>query len=100
MAKEKGSLTINKQVEYYHKAAEEGSIPDEQNPVSIVQTFPNELLLKIALEQLDIRPFATHELKSRGLNKECKWVGFSKAEAIWEKTKQTTTRNKKSLRRL
>lgn len=95
MAKAKGNLTINKQVEYYLKAAEQGSIPDEQNPVTVVQMFSNELLSKIASRQLDMKPFAVHELMSRGLDKEGKWVGFLKAETIWSSLKQMETKGRK-----
>lgn len=98
MAKSKNSLSANKQVEYYKKALNDGTIPDEQNPVAMVQVFSPELLIKIALGHLDMKSFAIYELKARGLGKKGKWVGFSQAEAIWEKANQAEKR--KYLRRL
>lgn len=65
MAKGRSKPTNNKQVEHYKRAMEEGDIPDEQNPVSEVQVFPGELLVKIALGELDMRAFAVHELKTQ-----------------------------------
>lgn len=100
MAKKRDNLTIKKQIEFYKKAAEEGSIPDEQNPVSVLQTFSTELLLKIAMKELNMKSFAAHELKSRGLDKEGQWVGFPKAEAIWQAIEQIETKNRKQRSRL
>jgi hypothetical protein len=75
-------------------------MPDGQNPVAMLQIFSVELLLKIALGQLDMKPFAIRELKCRGLGRKGEWVGFSQAEVVWEKTKHVGTKNSKHLRML
>lgn len=100
MAKSKNSLSINKQIEYYKKALDDSIIPDEQNPIAMLQIFSAELLLKIASGQLDMKPFAIRELKCRGLGRKGEWVGFSQAEVVWEKTKHAGTKNSKHLRML
>jgi hypothetical protein len=64
----------------------------------MVQAFSPALLIKIALGHLDMKTFAISELRARGLGKKGKWVGFSQAEAIWEKAHQAEKR--KHLRRL
>lgn len=98
MIKARNNPIGSKQVEYYRKALEEDTIPDEQNPIAILQVFSAELLLKIALGQLDMKPFAIHELKCRGLGRKGEWVGFSQAEVVWEKTKHAGTKSSKHLR--
>lgn len=75
------------QIEYYRKAAEEGTIPDAQNPLHILQGTDVRLLTQIANRQLDMVALARHELQQRGLNNEGKWVGF--AEAKKEQAKNT-----------
>ena len=95
--KARNNPTSSKQVEYYRKALEGGTMPDEQNPIAMLQIFSAELLLKIASGQLDMKPFAIHELKGRGLGRKGEWVGFSQAEVVWEKTKHAGTKSRKHL---
>lgn len=97
MIKARNNPIGSKQVEYYRKALEEGIMPDGQNPVAMLQIFSAELLLKIASGQLDMKPFAIHELKGMGLGRKGEWVGFSQAEVVWEKTKHVGTKSSKHL---
>lgn len=75
---------INKQAyKALNKAAIDGTMSDDKNPVFILSRTNTELLLAIANGELDIVNLAKFELSSRGIGSNGKWAGFDKAEKQW-----------------
>ncbi|MEE1946395.1 hypothetical protein VRU48_14825 [Pedobacter sp. KR3-3] len=70
------------QIESYLKVAEDGSIPDEQNPLFVFSLTHPYLLAKLAYGEIDPVQFAKRELAQRGLDREGKWIGFGEAEKL------------------
>jgi len=66
------------QIEKYRKAAEEGTIPDNENPLFIFSTTSNKLLVMGLNQEFNFTEMAKHELAARGLNSKGEWVGFNK----------------------
>ena len=64
------------QWEQYQEAAKRGTIKDELNPIFIFGMTHNELLVKIASGELDMKDLAKRELAARGFDARGKWIGF------------------------
>ena len=69
---------INSQIEEWKKAAQDGTIPDEQNPLFIFSLTSNALLIKIATGELDVLKIVLYELGSRGYDNDGEYIGFIK----------------------
>lgn len=70
------------QIAHYRKAADEGSIPDDLNPLFLLHGVHTDLLLSIIHRNFDVVRLAKMELADRGLDLKGEWVGFRKAEEI------------------
>ncbi len=68
------------QIEKYRKAAEEGTIPDEENPLFLFSTTANKLLVMGLNKGFDFNVLARRELAERGLNLKGEWIGFQQKE--------------------
>jgi hypothetical protein len=64
------------QIDYYSKAASDGSVADDKNPVFMLQMVHSDLLVGILRHDFDVVELAKYELKMRGLNQQGEWVGF------------------------
>lgn len=51
-------------------------LSDENNPIFMLQNIPNELLINIINNYIDIKELAIQELKNRGYNEIGKYIGF------------------------
>lgn len=51
-------------------------LSDENNPIFMLQNIPNELLINIINNNIDIKELAIQELKNRGYNEIGKYIGF------------------------
>lgn len=67
------------QVLKYKKAAENGSMPDEENPLFLFSLTNAKLLVKLLRKDFDLREMVKHELSNRGLDNSGKWIGFKRA---------------------
>ena len=81
------------QIEYYMKQAATGELPDEKNPLFILQTVHTDLLVKIVSRDFNITSLASRELSQRGLNDQGKYVGFGQVKTA----KKSVKRKGKSL---
>lgn len=63
------------QLEKYRNAAEEGSIPDEENPIFLLSVTPVALLLQIVRREINVVELAKMQLENRGLDLNGNWVG-------------------------
>lgn len=70
------------QIEFYRKAADDGSIPDAENPLFVFNITGSLMLTMLAYGDIDPVEIAKMELANRGLDKEGKWVGFEEAEKL------------------
>jgi hypothetical protein len=70
------------QIEYYLKAAEDGSIPEAENPLFIFSLTGSLMLAQLAYGEFDPVLVAKRELANRGLDKEGNWIGFKEAEEL------------------
>jgi len=76
---DKGTDMTKEQIAHYRKAAEDGTIPDDQNPLFLLQGVHIDLLLNIINRDFNVVRLAVHELADRGLNLKGEWVGFDNA---------------------
>jgi len=51
---------------------------DDYNPDYMFQTMPSELISAIVNGHIDPIMLAKKELENRGLDNNCKWIGFKK----------------------
>lgn len=56
---------------------------DENNPNYILNITPTEVLIKIAIGEIDINQLVQDQLKNRGIDKSGAWVGFKESSKIW-----------------
>ncbi len=68
------------QIEIYRKAADLGTIPDNMNPLFLLQGVHPHLLIRIVNLEFNVQDLAKHELQSRGLNEKGEWAGFKKEQ--------------------
>jgi len=59
-------------------------LPDDLNPELMFQLTHRELLLQALRGEIDLLALARREMADRGLGKNGEWVGFKKADKIWE----------------
>jgi hypothetical protein len=64
------------QIEKYRKAADEGTIPDAENPLFLFQGISTKLLVMGLNKEIGFAELARHELSARGLSLKGEWVGF------------------------
>jgi hypothetical protein len=67
--------------EKYKQAAEDGSIPDDENPLFLFQGTTTKLLVMGINKEFSFAELARQELANRGLNLKGEWVGFKNAAA-------------------
>lgn len=65
-----------KQIEQYRKAADDGSLPDKENPIFLFQTTSTSLLVKIVNGEISPTHLARYELRGRGLDDVGENIGF------------------------
>lgn len=65
---------------FYRKAAEEGTMPDAQNPIFVFSSTHKDLLLKIVKGEFNLIELAGQELRDRGFDISGNWVGFYRSE--------------------
>lgn len=82
-----------KQIAQYQKAAEEGTIPDSENPLFIFSLASAKLLGMGIQGKFSFTELAKRELANRGLNLKGEWVGLAKAKQLMYKN-NTGKRNK------
>lgn len=70
------------QMKQYRKAAENGTIPDNENPIFIFSQTSAQLLAKGIKGEFSFTQLAKMTLASRGLNLKGEWIGFDKAEQL------------------
>lgn len=68
------------QIESYRKASEDGSLPDDLNPVYLFSTTKTQLLVKLVKGDVNALDLVRYELAERGLDMEGKWIGFEAAK--------------------
>lgn len=83
------------QLDKYSKAAVEGTIPDEENPIYLFSTTSTKLLVLALNKEFSLTELARMQLASRGLNVKGEWVGFGPAS---EKLKKHMDAPKKNSR--
>jgi hypothetical protein len=66
------------QIKKYNKAAMDGNIPDDENPVFLFQDTATRLLVMGINREFNFTLLARQELENRGLNLKGEWVGFNK----------------------
>jgi len=54
------------------------------NLLEHLQPLPTELLSAMAKGEVDTQAIAARLMAERGLDREGKWVGFEKANAVWQ----------------
>ena len=64
------------QIEKYRKAAEEGTLPDDMNPLYLFSTTRSDLLIKFLNREFSFTAVAKQTLRERGLSTSGKWIGF------------------------
>ena len=60
---------------------------DEETTMNLLehlQPLPTELLSAMAKGEVDTQAIAARLMAERGLDREGKWVGFEKANAVWQ----------------
>lgn len=62
------------------KAADQGTIPDEENPLFLFSGTATELLIRLVRGEIDALQLAKKTLSDRGLDRDGKWVGFDEAQ--------------------
>jgi len=65
--------------EKYKQAAEDGSIPDNENPLFLFQGTTTKLLVMGINKEFSFAGLARQELANRGLNMKGEWIGFKNA---------------------
>jgi hypothetical protein len=66
------------QLEKYNRAAIDGSIPDDENPLFLFQGASTKLLVMGLNKEFSFTTLARMELEYRGLNLKGEWAGFNK----------------------
>lgn len=66
--------------EKYRKAFEDGSIPDDLNPLSLFSITATNLLVRGLAGEFSFTELAKYQLVNRGLNLKGEWVGYEKAK--------------------
>lgn len=64
------------QIDKYRNAADDGSIPDAENPLFLFQGTSVKLLVMALNKEFSLNELAKRELTERGLNIKGEWVGF------------------------
>lgn len=54
------------------------------NLIEHMQPLPTELLLAMALGEVDMQAVAARAMTERGLDKQGRWVGFERAAKEWQ----------------
>ncbi len=65
------------QIKKYTQASEDGTIPDQENPLFLFQTTSAKLLVMGLNKEFSFTSLAKKELADRGLNLKGEWVGFN-----------------------
>lgn len=73
-------MMTGQQIKKYEKAAEEGTIPDDENPLFIFSLTSSKLLAMGIQGEISLMQLAKMQLVARGQNLKGEWVGFEKAE--------------------
>lgn len=76
------------QIKKYEKAAEEGTIPDDENPLFLFSLISSRLLAMGIKGEISFMQLAKMQLAARGENLKGEWVGFEKAEQLLPGRKQ------------
>lgn len=92
--KVKGWLS-DEELQQLRKAAEEGTLEDELNPLSIFCNTRAKLLGKIVKGEINAVQLAMLELADLGLNPEGQWIGHEKAQALYGLKKQKYSKGKR-----
>jgi hypothetical protein len=85
------------QIEKYKKASEDGSIPDNENPLFLFSLASSKLLCLGINGEFSFAEIARHTLASRGHNLKGEWVGFDKAKELLFPKKGKVNRIKRKL---
>lgn len=80
------------QIRKYNRAAEEGTIPDAENPLFLFSITHTKLLVKLLSGKLDVEQLVRMELRNRGLNDKGKWIGFGNSNYKVSKKKSAGKR--------
>lgn len=70
------------QIKKYEKAAEEGTIPDDENPMFIFSLISSKLLTMGIRGEISFMQLAKMQLAARGQNLKGEWIGFEQAEQL------------------
>jgi hypothetical protein len=85
------------QIEKYKKAADEGSIPDNENPLFLFSLASSKLLCLGIKGEISFTEIARHTLANRGQDLKGEWVGFGKARELLFPKKKKVNRIKGKL---
>lgn len=67
------------QIKQYRQAAQDGSLPDEENPLLLFSRTSTNLLAKLLTKEFNIQALVRMQLRERGVNDKGQWVGFKSA---------------------
>ncbi|TDX00516.1 hypothetical protein [Dinghuibacter silviterrae] len=67
-------------IEKYRLAAEDGSLPDGENPLFLFSTTSTNLLAKLLAKEFNVLDLVRMELANRGVNEKGQWIGFKTAQ--------------------
>lgn len=67
------------QIDKYRKAADDGTIPDAENPLFLFSGIPDKLLVMGLNKEFSFTELAKMELANRGFNIKGEWIGFDQA---------------------
>lgn len=83
------------QIKKYEQAAQEGSLPPEDNPLYLFSATSTPLLVQMLSREIDIYLLIRMQLSIRGVNEKGQWVGFDRARQLVEgKTKAARPKEK------
>lgn len=67
------------QIKQYRQAAQDGSLPNEDNPLFLFSKTSTNLLAKLLTKEFNIQALVRMQLRERGVNDKGQWVGFKSA---------------------
>jgi len=68
---------IDKQITEWRRAAMEGTLPDEENPLFIFNSTSTNLLIKMVTGEIDAVKLMLHQLGSRCYDQAGRYKGFN-----------------------
>ncbi len=73
------------QIKQYEQAAQDGSLPDEENPLFLFAKTGTNLLVKLLAKEVNVFALIKMNLKERGVDEKGRWVGFERPKSLKRK---------------